>query len=66
MDEFREFEQVRIKDRLGNIFTGVKIRKARDGDGYYVESLKSSSKCVFIQEETYQAILRGDEVTISL
>lgn len=60
------YDKVKIEDRDGKIFIGVKIREAEDGNGYFVQSYKCPQKAAFITEQTYQAILEGEEVTIHL
>lgn len=67
MEGFRTFEKVKIEDeRERKTYTGIRLRPAADGDGYYVESLENRLKKAFITEGTYQAILADEEVTIHI
>ncbi len=58
------FDEVK-REKGGEIFTGVKIRKALNKDGYCVKSVKNPQEVMgFITEEIYQVILSNEEVTI--
>ena len=52
-------------EKEGVTFTGVKIRRALNGDGYCIKSVVNPQEVRgFIIEQTYQAIIAGEEVTV--
>ena len=58
------FDEVKM-EKEGKIFTGVKIRKALNEDGYCVKSVENPQEVSgFITEKIYQVILNNEEVTI--
>ncbi|MCK5267323.1 MAG: hypothetical protein KAR07_04080 [Spirochaetes bacterium] len=63
-NEYTLFDEVKM-EKGGVTFTGVKIKRALDENGYCIKSVVSPQEVRgFITEQTYQAIIAGEEVTV--